>query len=94
MSAEIIKKYIFEILDEAGIFVDLCDFEKDLDLREYIVDSLQYVYFIVELENRLGIELPDEILLYENLTSINGFANMVLGCYKCESSDSIDIKNK
>lgn len=94
MSIEIIKNYIFEILDETGIFVDLCDFEKDLDLREYIVDSLQYVYFIVELESRLGIELPNEILLYENLMSINGFANMVFEFYKCETSDSVDIKDK
>ena len=72
-----IKKCIFDILDENGIYIDSNEMEEDLDLREYILDSLQYVYIIVELEDRLGLELPDEVLLYENLASINGFANMI-----------------
>ena len=49
----------------------------DIDLHDYIADSMQYVYFIVELEKKLGIELPDEVLLYDNLTSLNGFSNFI-----------------
>ena len=49
-----IKKCIFDILDENGIYIDSNEMEEDLDLREYILDSLQYVYIIVELEDRLG----------------------------------------
>ena len=94
MTIDIIKKYIFEILDENGVYVDQSDIEEDLDLREYIVDSLQYVYFIVELENRLGLELPDEILLYENLASINGFANMVIQCFDNHEYNSNNSENK
>lgn len=94
MTVEIIKKHIFEILDENGIYVDPCDMAEDLDLREYLVDSLQYVYFIVELENRLDIELPNEILLYENLISINGFVNMIINLYENKEDDSINIENK
>ena len=96
-----IKKCIFDILDENGIYIDSGEMEEDLDLREYILDSLQYVYIIVELEDRLGMELPDDVLLYDNLASINGFANMILnkqqdvmhiGCgYEnaCEGNDII-----
>ncbi len=100
-----IKKCIFDILDENGIYIDSNEMEEDLDLREYILDSLQYVYIIVELEDRLGLELPDEVLLYENLASINGFANMIsdrqqemmhIGCgYEnaCEGNDiTIDFQ--
>lgn len=41
-----IKKCIFDILDENGIYIDSNEMEEDLDLREYILDSLQYVYII------------------------------------------------
>lgn len=88
MTAEMIKKFIYEILDENGIYVDPCEKEEDLDLREYLADSLQYVYFIVEMETRLGGELPDEVLIYENLASVNGFANMVLRFYEDMDDDS------
>lgn len=50
----------------------------DIDLHEYIADSMQYVYFIVKLEKKLGIELPDEALLYDNLTSLNGFSHFIV----------------
>lgn len=94
MTIDIVKKYIFEILDENGVYIAPSDIDMDLDLREYIVDSLQYVYFIVELENRLGLELPDQILLYENLASINGFANMVIQCFHNHEYNSNDSGNK
>ena len=73
-----IKNIILDILDKSGIYIDPTEMNEDLDLREYILDSLQYVYFIVELEERLQIELEDEILLYDNLSSINGFVNMII----------------
>lgn len=79
MTIENIKKQIFEIFDENGIYITESEMQKDIDLREYLVDSIQFVYFIVELEERLGVELPDEILIYDNLSSLNGFVNMVAG---------------
>ena len=88
-----IKKYIFEILDESGIYIDSSETEEDLDLREYIVDSLQYVYFIVELEERLGVELDDEILVYDNLSSINGFANMIINMLQNTEHDTDNQSN-
>lgn len=94
MTVEMIKKYIFEMLDENGMYVDSSEMEEDLDLREYLIDSIQYVYFIVELETRLGRELPDEVLIYENLASINGFANMVLRFYENSECDSMNMKTK
>lgn len=79
MTIENIKKQIFEIFDENGIYIAESEMQEDIDLREYLVDSIQFVYFIVELEERLGVELPDEILIYDNLSSLNGFINMVAG---------------
>lgn len=94
MTVEMIKKYIFEIFDENGIYVDSSEMEEDLDLREYLIDSIQYVYFIVELEARLGRELPDEVLVFENLASINGFANLILKFYENSECDFRDMKTE
>lgn len=82
MTIRKIKLYIFEIFDEAGIYIAENELEQDLDLRDYLVDSIQFVYFVVELEAKLDIELPDYILIYDNLSSINGFANMVLNYWE------------
>ncbi len=94
-----VKKMIFDILDENGIYIDSEEMKKDIDLREYLVDSLQYIYFVVALEEKMGIELPDEVLVYDYLSSINGFANMILDIQQnvfhipddCESS--FDMEN-
>lgn len=72
-----IKKLILEILDKNGIYIAPTEAEEDLDLREFILDSLQYVNLIVELEKSLDIEFPDEILQYDNLSSINGFVSLI-----------------
>ena len=51
------------ILEENGIFVD----NKDILLADYFPDSLTFVNVIIEIEEVFDIELPDEMLLIENL---------------------------
>jgi len=87
MTTENVKKQIFEIFDENGIYIEPDEIREDIDLREYLVDSIQYVYFIVELEERLGVGLPDEVLIYDNLASFHGFVNMVVKF--CEGPESV-----
>ena len=58
-----------------GILVP--DDNNDIDLSEYIIDSLQFISFIVEIENKFGIEIPDELLNIENLKSLNGFSQLI-----------------
>lgn len=78
MTPEKVKEVILGIFDEFGIYLDASDAEADIDLREYIVDSLQFIYFIVELEERLNISIPDEFLTYDSVSSINGFTGMMI----------------
>lgn len=86
MKIEDVKKEIVEILDEFGIYISQRETEEDMDLRDYIVDSVQFIYFIVELEERLQICIPDEMLVFDNMSSLLGFSNMIaelsveLGC--------------
>ena len=49
----------------------------DIDLREYITDSILFISFVVELENRLSISIPDNLLRIEVLASSNGLVNML-----------------
>jgi len=60
---------------DMGILVP--DDNNDIDLSEYIIDSLQFISFIVEIENKFGIEIPDELLNIENLKSLNGFSQLI-----------------
>lgn len=72
-----LKDKIIEILDVNGIFIDNENLVYDIDLREYITDSIQFISFIVELEKLLDMEFPDEMILYDNLASLNGFSNII-----------------
>lgn len=67
-----LKTKIIECLENIGIEVDR-QTEDDIDLREYINDSLIFISVIIELEKMLDIEIPDEMLLLENFASLNSF---------------------
>ena len=78
-SYENIRKIILESLEELGIYVD--ETEEDIDINEYGIDSFIYISFIVSLEEKMEISFPDELLLFDKFSSINGFANIVKGLY-------------
>lgn len=49
----------------------------DLDLTEYISDSLQFVSLVINIEEELGIVLPDDFLLIDNFHSLTGLVNQL-----------------
>ena len=71
------RKDTVPILSNIGILIDEQKETIDVDLTEYILDSIQFISFIVELERELNIEFPDELLLYENIRSLNGFISLI-----------------
>lgn len=70
-----IKKIIIETLEDQGIFIEL---EEDVNLLDYNIDSITFMSIIIELESQLNIEFPDELLSYDSLRSLNGFATLIL----------------
>lgn len=71
-------KKVEDFLKELGIIVFEEDIDnQDYDLRDYIVDSLTFIDFIVKIEDYYQISLPMEALNYEILSSVNGFYNMI-----------------
>ena len=73
-----IRAIMLSCLNDIGIFLEE---EEDFDLREYIVESLQFVSYILCLEEALGIEIPDELLIYDKMTSFNGYCNAIESVY-------------
>ena len=43
------------------------------------IDSFTYISIIVEIENRFDIEIPDEYLVTNLLSSIDSLCEMILG---------------
>jgi acyl carrier protein len=67
---------LITVLEDMGYLV----FEKeddDFEIGNYIVDSLNFIDFIVRIEEKLEIELSDDFLNYELIMSAKGFSNKI-----------------
>ena len=75
MTQELIefRSRILGIFADSGILAQDPGPDEDIDLRDFIEDSIQFVSAVVEIENQFDIELHDELLSPESLASINGF---------------------
>lgn len=73
------KEIIINVLIDLGIDCSEINLnsDTDVDLSEYITNSLTFINFIVKIEEKLEIKIPDEFLILEKLTSLNGFINML-----------------
>lgn len=71
----VVKKKLHEVMDEVGIWME--DDETELKMSEIISDSFQYISFIVAVEQAFGVELPEEMLIIDELKSFNNFAECI-----------------
>jgi len=76
MEFDKIRKAILKLLENNGIVIE--SDEGDLDLRNYSIDSIMFISFIVDLENEFSIAIPDEYLTIELLQSIDGLTNLII----------------
>ena len=76
MDKSLIRDNIIQALAKVFIFVDSTENE-DVDLETYIEDSIQFMSFIVELEQIFNIEFPPELLLIENFKTINNISLII-----------------
>lgn len=78
MNKEDIIKRIPSVLESVGVFgVEIMD--EETDLNEWIVDSLMFISFIVELENVFEIQIPDALLQHETISSLRGLTDIIFG---------------
>ena len=72
-----IKEKVLYVMESIGVFVEDDVKDTNFDMRDYIVDSLQFITFIVNLEKELGIVYPDELLLMDKIGSLDGFCSII-----------------
>lgn len=82
MSETEVKSVIIEELEKLGIIID--NAEADVDLLSTGMDSITFITFIVALEERFGVEFPDELTM-EVMKSLNGFSNLIYALLSDES---------
>lgn len=68
-----VKKRLEKVFNENGLTIDLDNQSSILEL-----DSLQIISLFVSIENEFNMEIPDEFLTREVLSSFNDFYEMLL----------------
>lgn len=69
------EKILIECLENVGVFVDVnCE---DIDLYAYDIDSLSFMSFIINIESRFSITVPDYMISYEAFRSLKNVANRI-----------------
>ncbi len=72
---------IISILEEVGVF--LPDDSSHDEITDFFDDSLQFMTFIVKLEEKFGVEFPNEYLLFDNFASMNNIIAMINELKEC-----------
>ena len=68
-----VKKRLEKVFNENGLTIDL---DKQSSILE--LDSLQIISLFVSIEDEFNMEIPDEFLTREVLSSFNDFYEMLL----------------
>lgn len=79
-----IKKELIKCFEEVGIVIN--EEEEDVDINSYGVDSIMYISIIIELENKIGITIPDRYLGFDNFSSLNALSNIIYELYRDQNS--------
>mgnify|MGYP005751253161 CR=1 FL=1 len=81
-----IEEKIIEAFNNIRCTIDI-DEVCDISIEEILEDSLIFVSFIVELEQIFSIEIPDEFLLPEKISSFESVKNMILEIARTENEN-------
>lgn len=65
-----VRKKLIEIIEEEGIGLDQNNSIID-------IDSLRYISTILNIEEEFDIEVPDEMLNFENLNNLDSFVVLI-----------------
>ena len=64
-----------QCLDDMGIYTG--NLPEDFDLREYLTDSIQFISYILALEDVFHCEIPDHLLVYEKMSSFQAYCRSI-----------------
>ena len=78
MNLSSVDKAVIQCMNDIGIIVDEEDLRcTDVNLLDYDIDSIMFISLLVNIEEKLGISIPDEYLAYEILSSYRGFVTII-----------------
>ncbi len=78
---EIVFNKIIKAFENVGLSVECedinCLIENDINLQDYISDSLTFISVIISLEEEFEIEFPDGISYYEYMNSLKSLIKLI-----------------
>lgn len=74
MDRDIVEKELLKVFGDTGLFID----DQDILLQDYFLDSLMFISIIVGIEEAFNIELPDDMLLIQNLGTFNTLLDRIV----------------
>lgn len=81
-----IKNILIEVFENNGIYIDPTE-EDDINISNYILDSIQFISTIVAIEEKFDIEIPDDLLIIETFNSFNHLIDIIS---EISASDTIN----
>jgi acyl carrier protein len=70
-----INKKVRQCFENLGIIID--NNEDNFVLSDYITDSRMFISLLVELEQMLNINIPDDFLVQDRLVTYQDLCNMI-----------------
>lgn len=74
MDRNIVEIELLKIFGDTGLFID----DQDILLQDYFPDSLMFISIIIGIEEAFNIELPDDMLLIQNLGTFNTLLDRIV----------------
>ena len=75
MKEEMIKQKVIECMNNIGVYI--LEDETNFRIDDYIIDSIMFVSFIIELEQMFDVEIPDEYLVVQRLQTLDDVCEMI-----------------
>lgn len=82
-----VKKAVVEAF-AANITHDSNDY-KNIALKDLQIDSLEFINFIVDIEEKLLIEVPEEYLLINELPDLDTFSQIIENLFKFQHKTEV-----
>lgn len=74
-----VRKEVIDAFSNVGVVLD--ESNKQDNLSDLINESMVYVSLIVEIEEKLGIEIPTEYLIIDSFSNIDSFIDIMQKLY-------------
>lgn len=81
MTIEEVKSLLAQSFEEVGVLIDH-EGENDVDIRDDIGDSLQFITAVLQIESNFDIVLSDDLMLYDSLASFDAFAESIYSLWE------------